>query len=397
MGSDDLKKVDSFTFYVDGDSSNTSSSNTFTCTKQELERFKSQLEEISLSLVREGLILFSPKSGYEASPSLKASSMPVSLGFEDVTLEQVPNVCESRSDASTVSEVIKGVKLRVPLMASNMSTVTNSSFCIELSKLGAMGVLHRAADPEVLVRHTSEMSKEIEWVAVSIGVGDSQFSLAEKLIKAGANIIFIDIAHGYSDSVISLGRRLKSKYPHIKVVVGNTINPDMLDEVADFADALKVGIGSGLACTTKNTAGCFSKQFSAVDRFKNAYRRTGIPIISDGGIREPADFTKAIAAGANSVMAGSIFAACPESAAPLEGGKKVYAGMASEWTQQRWRGGLKPGTCAEGRVVMLEVGDPVSKLVQTYEGALRSGITYTGAKDVNGMQEKAVFVRLSKS
>ena len=109
-----------------------------------------------------------------------------------------------------------------------------------------------------------------------------------------------------------MGKGLKKLYPHIKMVLGNTTNVDMLEEVADFCDALKVGIAQGFACETKNTAGALEKQFSAVLKFKQRSKELGIPIISDGGIREGADVVKSIAAGANSVMMGKIFAAWPK-------------------------------------------------------------------------------------
>ena len=173
----------------------------------------------------------------------------------------------------------------------------------------------------------------------------------------------------------------------------------MMHEVNDFADAVKVGIAQGFACETKNTAGCTEKQFSAVLKFKELSKSLGLPIISDGGIREPADFTKAIAAGANSVMAGSIFAACPESAGEIhyfgDVPKKLYAGMASEHVQTIWKGGLKEGTCSEGGVRYLNIGSSLEDLMKRYQGALRSGITYSGADDVKSLQEKVEFIQIS--
>lgn len=381
--------------HIDGDKLNNTPDNLFVCSGGVHEKLHKQLGALALELVKQGLIWFDRSScRYELSSDLRLASMPLSLGFDDVLIKQLPNICFSRSEADTSSEVIRGVTLKVPLIASNMSTVTNADFCILLGRLGGMGVLHRAAPEDWLVREVKKMASNIEWVPVSIGVGSSQFELCRKLVKAGANVVFIDIAHGYSESVISLGKKIKREFPTVKIVLGNTTNPDMVPEVFTFADALKVGIGTGLACTTKNTAGCHEKQFSAVHKFRQLSRTFKLPIISDGGIREPSHFTKAIAAGASAAMAGSIFARCPESSAEIIDGKKLYAGMASEYVQKQWRGGLKPGTCAEGKVVMLEVGRPASELLTAYEGALRSGITYVGAKDVKGLQDNAQFIRV---
>lgn len=256
----------------------------------------------------------------------------ISLGFEDVAIKQKKNICESRLDVDTTSEIIKGVHRPLPMMAANMSTVCNAEFINKLYKLGALGVMHRAAPKDHILSEITKIAAECEWVAGSIGVSEEDWTLTKEMIERGCNIIFIDIAHGYSDSVIETARRIKDHYPDVKVVVGNTTNLDFIYEAAEVADAIKVGIAQGFACETKNTAGCTEKQFSATLKFKEASRQLGIPVISDGAQREPADLVKAIGAGANSVMAGSIFARCPESAAEVihrDGGvKKIYAGMA---------------------------------------------------------------------
>ncbi len=173
----------------------------------------------------------------------------------------------------------------------------------------------------------------------------------------------------------------------------------MLAEYSDFADAVKVGIASGAACITKSRAGAYEKQFSAVLKFKEMSKRYGIPVISDGGIKEGADIVKAIGAGANSVMAGSIFANCPESAAEIEYindvPKKVYFGMASEKAQKLWHGksGLKKGTCAEGKECYLDLGMPVEDLLEQLSGSIKSGITYGSGIDIKSFQNNVNFVR----
>jgi IMP dehydrogenase/GMP reductase len=180
--------------------------------------------------------------------------------------------------------------------------------------------------------------------------------------------------------------------------LGNSVNTDILSETNDFVDAIKVGIAQGFACETKNTAGCTEKQFSAVLKFKDLANKLGMPIISDGGIREPADFTKAIAAGASSVMAGKVFAECEESAGEIvshnDSNKKLYAGMASSYVQESWKGGLKPGTCAEGGVRYLEISGSIKDMIEKYSGALRSGITYSGANDIKSFHNNVEFIEL---
>lgn len=345
-------------------------------------------------------ILFKTNSGYDINPLVDLFNSEVSYGFEDVAITQQKNQCKSRLDANTESEIIRGVKVSVPLIASNMSTVINSSFYIKLYKLGAFAFMHRAAPDSILESEVENIAKECHWVAASIGIEESQLDLAKKLINKGANILVVDIAHGYTDFIFELAKKLKSFSKDLKVVIGNATNPDIMNECGDFVDAVKVGIAQGFACETKNTAGCTEKQFSAILKFKSLSRKLGIPIISDGGLREPADLVKAIGAGANSVMAGKIFAACPESAAETEiqqnGIKKVYAGMASRYVQEKWKGGLKPGTCPEGGVRYLDIGESAEKLIERYSGALKSGITYAGATDIISFQDKVKFVRFAK-
>jgi IMP dehydrogenase len=352
-------------------------------------------------LLEKGVLFKNPNTQeYDLNPLVDLFNSEVSYGFEDVAITQQKNICKSRLDANTSSEIIRGVHVKVPLIASNMSTVINSDFYIKLYNLGAFAFMHRAASDESLQEEMQKISKECQWVAGSIGIDDSQFDLAKKLINKGTNILVIDIAHGYTDTIFELAKKLKSYSKEVKVVIGNATNPEIMYECGDWVDAIKVGIAQGFACETKNTAGCTEKQFSAVLKFKSLSRKLGIPIISDGGTREPADLVKAIAAGANSVIAGKIFAACPESAAETElvNGvlKKVYAGMASRYVQDRWKGGLKPGTCPEGGVRYLDVGESAEKLLERYGGALKSGITYAGANDVASFQDKVKFVRFAK-
>lgn len=332
--------------------------------------------------------------GYELK-----SGFPVSLGFENISLVPQKNVCSSRLDANTQSEVFREFYLDSPILSANMSSVSNSKFCILMSKLGAMGILHRAAEEDILIEETKTIAKECGDVAVSIGLG--QNDLFQDLVNAGANIIFIDIANGYSDEAIEFCRFIKRFKKDLKVILGNTTHVGLMYEADKYCDGIKIGISQGFACETANTAGFTEKQFSAVLKFKEASKRLGLPVISDGGIREPADFVKALAGGANSVMAGMIFARCPESAAEtiLVDGipKKIYAGMASRYVQNTWKGGIKAGTCPEGKVTYLSIGEPVSSLVERYTGALRSGITYGGARNIAELQRKAEFVEVTRS
>ncbi|MDP3987208.1 MAG: guanosine monophosphate reductase [Nanoarchaeota archaeon] len=354
-------------------------------------------DELVNKLMEKGMVYpqFTDKNiEYFINPSY---DIPQSLHFHNVAILQNKNICKSRLDVDISSEVIRGVVRPIPLIAANMLSVVDSEFLIEIYRLGALGILHRAAPQSFLVKETKKIANKCEWVAVSIGIGDDQYELAKKLIEAGANIINIDIAHGFNQAVIDLGRKIKKDF-NVKIILGNTHNINMYYETKDFCDALKVGLSNGGVCSTKNTAACSEGQFTSVLKFKDLCKRYGMPIISDGGIKESADFCKAIAAGSNSVMAGSVFARCPESAGEIVEvngeRKKIHFGMASSKAQQIWKGGLKKGTCAEGKVSYLDIGEPLESLLERYSGALRSGITYGGGNDIKSFQEKVKFTRI---
>lgn len=397
----ELKKED-IIHHINGDKLDNQINNLLiTSSSKEHQIIHRQLETIALGLVSKGIIKFSKANKtYYVSPEIDLEVMPISLGFDDVAISQNKNICTSRLDVNIKSEAIKGIWLKTPMIASNMSTVCNSDFIIALNKLGAMGIMHRATNEEEILDEIEKISKECQYVAASIGIGNNQFDFAKKLIKNGTNIICIDVAHGYNDMSIQLGKKIKLYDNNVKIIIGNVVNPNIIYEVYDFADAIKIGIAQGFVCETKNTAGCTEKQFSAVYKFKHLSKEFGIPVISDGAIREPADFVKSIGAGANSIMAGKIFAACPESAAAeinIEGHiKKIYAGMSSRYVQNVWKGGLKKGTCSEGGIKYLDIGESVQNLLERYSGALKSGITYGGANDIGSFQKNVRFVRIIK-
>jgi IMP dehydrogenase len=355
------------------------------------------IENLIIKLIEDRVVSFNEISGeYIILPTEK--KLKKSLGFNDISIVQKKNICPSRLNVDTKSEVIKEIWLELPLISANMSTVTNADFCIKMHKYGGMGILHRASPKNEILTSIKKISEEIPLVAASIGVSNNDKDFFKEMIQAGCNIICIDIAHGYSDSVINMAKNIKQYSKDTKVIVGNTVNIGLLLESHKFVDAVKVGIGQGLACTTKDTAGCTEKQFSAVYKFKELSKELGIPVISDGSIKEPSDFSKAIGAGANSVMAGSIFARCPESAAEtveVDGNIfKVYAGMASKHVQETWKGSLKQGTCAEGAVKLLPLGESVENLMVRYSGALKSGITYGGGKDIESFQKECEFIKV---
>lgn len=320
-----------------------------------------------------------------------------SYAFKDVAIVQKENICASRLDAKIEGEIIRGIRRPIPLIASNMSDVVNADFCIELYKLGSLGFMHRAfPNTDDYIEEVKKIAMECPVVAVSVGIKPQDYILVKQLVEAGANCVVVDIANGFCKPCLNMCEYIKEAYPTVRIVAGNNINPDMFKMFCHCVDAIKIGIGRGSACATANTAGSTKNQFSAIYDLKEISIKYGIPIISDGSIKEPSDFCKAIGAGASSAMAGSIFARCPESASikvDVDGVKKcVYSGMASINVQNRWKNGVKPNTCAEGKTLFLNIGESVENLLERYSGALRSGISYAGFNNIEDFKKGCEFI-----
>lgn len=246
-------------------------------------------------------------------------------------------------------------------------------------------------------------------VAAAVGVRTSDLERAEALVGVGVDALVVDIAHGHSDLALDMVRELKRRFPQVDVVGGNVATADgVRDMVAAGADAVKVGVGAGSICITRIVTGFGVPQLSAVDECATAGRELGVPIIADGGIRTSGDITKALAAGASTVMLGSLLAGTDESpgANVVRGGRryKVVRGMAS-LTANSDRQEVERGrevdpndwerVVAEGVEAMVPVRGPVKDIVYQLVGGVRSGLSYAGASSISELWENAEFVRIT--
>jgi IMP dehydrogenase len=246
-------------------------------------------------------------------------------------------------------------------------------------------------------------------VAAAVGVTADIIDRVDALVKAGADAIVIDTAHGHSKGVIDTLKNVKKLYPELQVVVGNVATADAGIALAKAgADAVKVGIGPGSICTTRVIAGVGVPQFTAVMEVAKALKPLGIPVIADGGIRFTGDIVKAIAAGASSVMMGSMFAGLEESPGEtiiFEGRKfKSYRGMGSieamqKGSKDRYFQDVEDDIkklVPEGISGRVPYKGNLSEIVYQLAGGLRAGMGYCGAKNVEVLQ-KAKFVRITNS
>jgi len=244
-------------------------------------------------------------------------------------------------------------------------------------------------------------------VAAAVGIAHNTMERVSALVEAGVDAIVIDTAHGHSQGVVEMAKKVKTHYPHLELVVGNIATAEAaLDLIAAGADAIKVGIGPGSICTTRIIAGVGVPQLSAVHDVSEAVKTTGIPVIADGGIRYTGDIVKAIAAGADSIMAGSLFAGVDESPGEtiiFEGRKfKTYRGMGSveamqEGSKDRYFQDMEDDIkklVPEGIVGRVPYKGSLAEVVHQMVGGLRSGMGYTGSKDIETLQ-KAQFIKIT--
>ncbi|CCG52742.1 IMP dehydrogenase [Flavobacterium indicum GPTSA100-9 = DSM 17447] len=247
-------------------------------------------------------------------------------------------------------------------------------------------------------------------VAAAIGVTADAIQRAEALVNAGVDAVIIDTAHGHTKGVVDVLKQVKSNFPQIDVVVGNIATPEAaLYLVENGADAVKVGIGPGSICTTRVVAGVGFPQFSAVLEVAAALQGTGIPVIADGGVRYTGDIPKALAAGAYSVMLGSMLAGTKESPGEtiiFEGRKfKSYRGMGSveamkEGSKDRYFQDVEDDVkklVPEGIVGRVPYKGELNESMQQFIGGLRAGMGYCGAKDIPTLQATGRFVRITSS
>lgn len=342
--------------------------------------------------------------------------MKLALTFDDVCLVPQYNNIPSRTEPDLSTWLTRTVKVGMPLIPANMDSVIGPDLAEIIIKNGGIPIFHRF----------TAVQEQIEWVKrfgenafVSCGLSESSELFA--ILDQGPGGVCVDVAHGHSDRMFNLIKLLKKQYPELQVIAGNVCTPFAYAELANSgADAVKVGVGPGAACTTRTVTGFGVPQFSAIQECAELAEKLRVPIIADGGIRGSADVVKALAAGASTVMIGKMFALTDESAAEKRSVEKFeippsvgssptdppvychtgkppfeakYRGQASKNFQDEFYGGLKENTVAEGTDFWAPVSGPAQNLIDELLGGLRSGMTYGGARSIKELQRKAEFRR----
>jgi IMP dehydrogenase len=327
------------------------------------------------------------------------------LGFDDVLIEPVFSNVRSRKDVNLATEFL-GQKVSLPVINSNMDTVASPALCWALAEYGTIGSLHRFWS----IEENIEAYKNSQYLGhkpiVSIGIGEKEIERAARLVDIGAEILMLDVAHAANIAVVETYATLLRMYPNAKFIVGDFGNVDEFREfrrqTAMFLndvhypvpDAIKVGIGIGSVCRTRNVTGVGNTALSCLLEFASIAEEYEMQLILDGGIKEIGDIAKALIAGADMVMSGSLFAGTDEAAGNFVtntvGKYKEYRGSASHESYvvqdkvASWR-------AAEGTSILVPYKGPVKNVLDTINGGLRSSCSYVNAFNLDELKANGKF------
>ena len=351
------------------------------------------------------------------------------LSFDDVLL--TPGYADFvREDIDISTKLTKKINLKVPFISSPMDTVTDGVFAIALGKIGGIGIIHR----NLKVKEQAEEVKKVKeagcLVGAAIGASEGYKQRVEALVLSGADVVCVDSAHGFTKHVIDAVKYIKKNFPKVQVIAGNVAAYDGAVALIDAGvDALRVGMGPGAICTTRIISGMGVPQLTAIKETFRAAKKAHVPVIADGGIRYSGDMVKALAAGASTVMMGSLFASCKESPGEvvmLRANQvpsrfksilrketatyafKCYRGMGSV-------GAMKEGSrvssedefhgksfkdkvlVAEGVESLIPMRGTVKDICDQASGGIKSGMYYIGAKNIAELQKKAKFIQITSA
>jgi IMP dehydrogenase len=323
--------------------------------------------------------------------------MEYALTYDDVALVPQFNNIPSRTEPSLLSWLTKKMKVGIPLLAANMDTVISEELAEILLEQGTFPIFHRFTSFE----EQKKWVKKFEGKTF-ISCGIQKLDETRELLDLGALGVCIDVAHGHSEKMFHHIHELKKSHPDKEVIAGNVCTAMAYHDLVNAgADAVKVGVGPGAACTTRMVTGFGVPQFSAVRACARIAEKLRVPLIADGGIRTSRDVVLALAAGASTVMVGKLFAQTNESAAIKRQGTKgleaKFRGQASADFQNEFYGGLKAKTVAEGIDFWGPVSGSAEELIANLLGGVRSGMTYGGARSLEELRRKAEFVQVTAS
>lgn len=348
----------------------------------------------------------------EANMSDNEKVVMLGLTYDDVLL--LPDASEVvPSEVDTATRLTRNISLRIPLVSAAMDSVTESEMAIAMAKEGGIGIIHRNLPIDEQVTHM-KLVKGVGLAGAAVGVGDDGFARAKALIDAGVDVVVVDTAHGHHRAVLDAISRIKKYSPSTEIIGGNIATRAGAQALINAgADAVKVGVGPGSICTTRVVAGVGVPQITAIMEASKACAKAGIPLIADGGLQYSGDIVKALVAGADSVMLGSLLAGCDESPGELveiDGRKyKAYRGMGSlaamqsrgekkSYSKDRY---MQDDVLSEDKLVPEGIEGRVAyrgslaHVVHQLVGGLRSGMGYAGAPDISYLRREGRLIQIT--
>jgi len=317
------------------------------------------------------------------------------LTYQDVLLVPQYSDIRSRSEVD-IGNNLGDLRLDLPVISSPMDTISESSMASAMCEMGGMAIIHRYNSIEEQAHHVRVVENpDHSIVGGAIGVTGDYLERAQALVSAGAKILCVDVAHGHHILTRDALTKLKEEYgSSVHIMAGNVATVEGFDALAEWgADSVRCNIGGGSICTTRVQTGHGVPGLHTIFDCSRSEYAGDVKIIADGGIKNGGDIVKALAAGADFVMVGSLLSGTDQSPGKLvktaEGNFKQYRGMASRDAQLDWRG---KSSTPEGVSSMVPYKGDVRQILFDLDGSVRSGFSYSGARDINSLHSRARFI-----
>ncbi|WP_380680514.1 guanosine monophosphate reductase [Salinigranum sp. GCM10025319] len=324
------------------------------------------------------------------------------LSYGDVLVVPQRSPVDSRSDVDLTTNLTPGLELDAPVLAAPMDTVTEVETAVALDAVGGLGVIHRFAsidEQATMVRRASEGGAQ---VGAAVGIDEDYLARAEAVLDAGADCVVVDVAHGHMERCLDAVERIDRAFG-AEIVAGNVVTPAGVEDLAAAgADGVKIGVGPGSHCTTREVTGAGMPQLTAVDDCAAAAADLDVCIVADGGIRTSGDAVKALVAGADTVMLGSFFAGtdeAPGEVVTVDGERyKRSRGMSTTAANEARtdKRDSEPGA-DEGVEGLTPYAGPLEPNTTEFLWGLKSGLSYCGGHTLDEARTRAEFVRVSPS
>lgn len=330
----------------------------------------------------------------------------VKLDFKDVLIRPKRSVLKSRSEVSLERDLsFKHAKTTwhgIPIIAANMDHTGTFEMALALHENKLLTAIDKFISLEDWISFAKKNPSVIASTFVSIGISEHDFENAQQVMeKVDVPMICLDVANGYTERFVECLTRLRKGYPDKVIMAGNVVTGEMVEElILSGADIVKIGIGPGSVCTTREKTGVGYPQLSAIIECADAAHGLGGHVCADGGCVTPGDVAKAFAAGADFVMLGGMLSGHDECLGEIieEKGKhfKRFYGMSSAEAMEKHHGTIAEYRASEGRSVNVPYRGPVKNTVQDILGGIRSTCTYVGAQKLKELSKRTTFIRVSK-